>query len=91
MTPARLAILTLVALLVTACVGGGGGSTLKKSEETEAEKAGQLNKQLGTVYLRQGNLALAKEKLERSEKYNPRDPELHSVLALLYERLDIPA
>jgi type IV pilus assembly protein PilF len=91
MTHARLAILTLVAVLVTACVGGGGGSTLKKSEETEAEKAGQLNKQLGTVYLRQGNLALAKEKLERSEKYNPRDPELHSVLALLYERLDVPA
>ena len=46
--------------------------------------------QLGTVYLQQGNLALAKEKLERAEKYNPRDPELHSALALLYERLDIP-
>jgi type IV pilus assembly protein PilF len=66
-----------------------GGPTLAK-EETEAQKAGTLNKQLGTVYLRQGNLALAKEKLERAEKYNPRDPEIHSVLALLYERLDIP-
>jgi type IV pilus assembly protein PilF len=91
MINARLAILSLIALLLTACMSSGSGTTLKRSEETEAEKAGQLNKQLGTVYLRQGNLALAKEKLERSEKYNPRDPELHSVLALLYEKLDIPA
>jgi len=88
----RLAVLiATVGCFLAACVGGGGStSTLKKSEESEAEKAGSLNKQLGTVYLRQGNLALAKEKLERAEQYNPRDPELHSVLALLYERLDIP-
>jgi type IV pilus assembly protein PilF len=91
MIHARLTIITLIAFVLAACVNTGGGSRLKKSEESESEKAGALNKQLGTVYLRQGNLALAKEKLERSEKYNPRDPELHSVLALLYEKLDIPA
>jgi type IV pilus assembly protein PilF len=86
----------MLAVLLAACVSSSGGKNSGnpgsrfKSEETEAEKAGSLNKQLGTVYLRQGNLALAKEKLERAEKYNPRDPEVHSVLALLYERLDIP-
>jgi type IV pilus assembly protein PilF len=78
-------------LMLCGCVSTGGQqSTLRKSESSEAEKAGELNKQLGSVYLRQGNLALAKEKLERAEKYNSRDPELHSVLALLYERLNIP-
>jgi type IV pilus assembly protein PilF len=83
----------LVAMLaLCGCVTSGPPeSSLKKSETSEADKAGQLNKQLGTVYLRQGNLALAKEKLERAEKYNPRDPELHTVLAVLYERLNIPA
>lgn len=89
MTPARLALLAAAALVAAGCMSSSG-SRLAPSEETEAEKAGSLNKQLGTVYLRQGNLALAKEKLERAEKFNPRDAETHSVLALLYERLDIP-
>ncbi len=76
---------------LAACVSsGGGGAQLRGDTQTDAEKAGELNKQLGTEYLRQGNLALAKEKLERAEKYNPRDPEVHSVLAVLYERLGIP-
>jgi type IV pilus assembly protein PilF len=91
---ARLALFALAVSMLAACAGGGGntrGTSNFKSEETESEKAASLNKQLGTVYLRQGNLALAKEKLERAEKYNPRDPETHSVLALLYEKLDIPA
>jgi type IV pilus assembly protein PilF len=84
---AALAVLTALC----GCVSSGGKqSQLKESEFSESDKAGELNKQLGTVYLRQGNLALAKEKLERAEKYNARDPELHSVLALLYERLGIP-
>jgi type IV pilus assembly protein PilF len=87
-----LAVQALLAAIVAGCVTTGDPPrTLKDSEETETEKAGELNKQLGTVYLRQGNLALAKETLERAEKYNPRDPELHSVLAVLYERLGIPA
>jgi type IV pilus assembly protein PilF len=84
----------LAALLLSACMtsttSGGGGQSNLKSGESESDKAASINKQLGTVYLRQGNLALAKEKLERAEKYNPQDPEIHSVLALLYERLDIP-
>jgi type IV pilus assembly protein PilF len=67
-----------------------GGARLAGDTQTSAEKAGELNKQLGTEYFKKGNLALAKEKLERAEKYNPRDAEVHSVLAVLYERLGIP-
>jgi type IV pilus assembly protein PilF len=84
------AALTVLVALGGCVTSGGKQSQLKESDLSESDKAGELNKQLGTVYLRQGNLALAKEKLERAEKYNPRDPELHSVLALLYERLGIP-
>ncbi len=90
----RLAVSTLVVMQLVACsttTTGTKRSNLRDNEETDAQKASTLNKQLGTVYLRQGNLALAKEKLERAEKYNPRDAELHSVLAVLYERLNIPA
>jgi type IV pilus assembly protein PilF len=88
---ARPAAVFAFAVWLTACTTTGGEPTSKfKSDESEAEKAASLNKQLGVVYLKQGNLALAKDKLERAEKFNPRDPETHSVLALLYERLDNP-
>lgn len=85
----HLVLVAMASLLFSACASNSGGSKFK-SEETEAQKASTLNKQLGTLYLKQGNLSLAKEKLERAEKYNPKDAELHSVLALLYERLDMP-
>ena len=38
------------------------------------------NIQLGTAYLQQGNYALAREKLERSLKQNPKDPDVHTSL-----------
>ncbi len=85
-----LVLSVLASALLAGCTTTSTGGPSLAKDQTETEKAGTLNKQLGTVYLRQGNLALAKEKLERAEKYNPRDPEIHSVLALLYERLDIP-
>jgi len=90
MKHSALASILLASLLLGACATTSTGGPGLVKGESDSEKAATLNKQLGTVYLRQGNLALAKEKLERAEKYNPRDPEIHSVLALLYERLDIP-
>src|SRR6185369_17571395 len=86
-----VAVLALSGVLLAGCASGEReGVQLAGDKQTDAEKAGQLNKQLGTEYLRKGNIALAKEKLERAEKYNPRDAEVHSVLAVLYERLGIP-
>jgi type IV pilus assembly protein PilF len=88
---AAVAALALSGALLTGCANGErGGAQLAGDKQTSAEKAGELNKQLGTEYLKKGNLALAKEKLERAEKYNPRDAEVHSVLAVLYERLGSP-
>lgn len=43
--------------------------------------------QLGSVYLQQGNLPVAKDKLERAVKQSPRDPAIHGLLAMLYQRL----
>ena len=91
-----LSVAAIVALAVsgaalTGCASGQrDGAQLAGDSQTSAEKAGEVNKQLGTEYLKKGNLALAKEKLERAEKYNPRDAEIHSVLAVLYERLGSP-
>jgi type IV pilus assembly protein PilF len=74
--------IALCAALIAAC----GSAPRAQGAENKADAA-KYNVQLGVEYIRQGNLGLAKEKLERAEKQNPRDPNVHSSLALLHERL----
>lgn len=71
-------VLLLAALLASGC---GGSSASRKSD------AAAYNVRLGIAYMQQGNLAVAKEKLERAERQDPSSPEVHTALALLYERL----
>ncbi len=59
-----------------------------KADPAEAAK---YNVELGVAYMDRGDLALAKDKLERAEQEAPRDPMVHSALALLFERLEQPA
>ncbi|MGE0582003.1 MAG: type IV pilus biogenesis/stability protein PilW [Steroidobacteraceae bacterium] len=80
----RIAAGSLAALLLAACATGGSGS------ERSAESAASYNVQLGYAYMRQGNLPLAKEKLERAGKQDASNPDVHSALGLLYERLGDP-
>ncbi len=72
--------------LMAACVTTtmDGGKPLKDEDPEDA--AAKYNIQLGTAYLQQGNYALAREKLERSLKQNPKDPDVHTSLGLLYDR-----
>jgi type IV pilus assembly protein PilF len=83
--PLRWAIV-LLACTLAACVTNtkDGGKPLKG--EDPQHTAAKYNVQLGTAYLQQGNYPLAKEKLERSLKQNPRDPDVHTSLALMYDR-----
>jgi type IV pilus assembly protein PilF len=69
-------------LLLCACVTTGD-SPLKKSPSA----AGAANVQLGAAYLQQGNLPVAKEKLERAAEQTPKDPVVHGMLGVLYHRL----
>ncbi len=80
-----LRLLTLIAMTALAgCVSDDGRKPLRQEDPKEA--AAKLNIQLGTAYLQQGKFALAREKLERSAKQNPRDPDVHTSLGLLYDR-----
>ncbi len=75
-------------LLGTALILGGcasAGSSAKKRND-----ASNYNMQLGMAYLNQGELGLAKEKLERAERENPGDPNVHSAMAMLQDRLGHP-
>jgi type IV pilus assembly protein PilF len=46
--------------------------------------------QLGMAYLNQGDLGLAKDKLDRAVAQNPDDPNVHSAMAMLEDRLGHP-
>lgn len=80
MHSSRLVCTLLAAGLLTACVSNGGSAADDKT-------AAEANMQLGVAYLRQGNLPVAKDKLERALQQNPRSASVHSAMALLHERL----
>jgi len=83
---ARVSSLLLVgaaALAIVAC----------SSDRNRAQKktdASNYNMQLGMAYLNQGDLGLAKEKLDRAVIENPGDPNVHSAMAMLQDRLGHP-
>ena len=82
-----LLMVTIATGLLAGCVTStkDGGKPLKQEDPTE--QAGKYNVQLGTAYLQQGNYPLAKEKLERALKQNPKDANVHTSLGLLYDRV----
>jgi type IV pilus assembly protein PilF len=55
--------------------------------ETQRQGAAQANLQLGLGYLQEGNLALAKSKLERANDEDSHNADIHAALGLLDERL----
>jgi type IV pilus assembly protein PilF len=79
---ARISTPVLVALL-------GACSSVPHAESANEEAAG-YNVQLGLGYLQKGDLAIAKQKLERAQSESPHNPRVHSAMGLLYERLGDP-
>jgi type IV pilus assembly protein PilF len=79
----RFGLLLLAAGLscVTPVAGAAGATDLRE--------AARANAQLGLAYLQQGQLALAKEKLERARQQDSRSPDVRTSLAYLYERLEL--
>lgn len=82
MNACRTLLVALIAAALSACAGTGGTAG---PEDSSAAAAANL--QLGSAYLQQGNLPIAKEKLERAVRQAPRDPAVHGLLAMLYQRL----
>ncbi len=74
----------VASLALAACVSDTAPRSTKK------EDAAAFNVQLGIAYMDQGNLQVAKEKLEKALSEDPRLPSVHSALAMLYDRLNKP-
>jgi type IV pilus assembly protein PilF len=78
-----LLLVGAVALALVACAAATNRAK-KKGD------ASNYNMQLGMAYLNQGDLGLAKEKLDRAVAENPGDPNVHSAMAMLQDRLGHP-
>jgi type IV pilus assembly protein PilF len=80
----QLASGLLAALGIVACQSN---KVPPRNEPSRMSQAAAVNLQLGAGYLQQGNLALAKQKLERALSEDPHNAQIHSTLGLLDERL----
>jgi type IV pilus assembly protein PilF len=82
-----LATATAAALLA-GCVSNGQKTV--DGRPIDENGAANANMKLGIAYMQQNKLALAKEKLERAEKQDPKNYEVYWGLASLAERLNNP-
>jgi type IV pilus assembly protein PilF len=80
----RAMLLALPLCLLAACV------TTEDGREVDNKEAAKANVDLGVAYLKQGNLQVAKDKLERAAKQDPKLPEVYWVMATLFERMELP-
>jgi type IV pilus assembly protein PilF len=67
-----------------ACQSNPAPATATASRRSQAAA---VNLQLGVGYLQQGNLQIAKQKLERALSEDAHNPQIHSAMGLLDERL----
>jgi type IV pilus assembly protein PilF len=72
----------LAALLLVAC------SSNSKRQTEKTHEAAVYNVQLGLAYMNQGNLELAKDKLDRAFAQDPDNPDVRSARATLFARLN---
>jgi type IV pilus assembly protein PilF len=66
---------------------GLAGCVSQQSTTKNKNNASDYNTQLGIAYLRQGDIPLAKEKLDRALKENPSNPAVHGARAMLFDRM----
>jgi type IV pilus assembly protein PilF len=76
------------AFLFVLLIAVGGCSSSQQLSKPQPDKASDINLDLGIDYFRKGNLALAKEKIDRSVDQNPRNAKAQAAAGLLYDRLN---
>src|SRR4051794_22428994 len=78
--------------VVAVCAAIGLAACASQQSTTKNNNnASDYNTQLGIAYLRQGDIPLAKEKLDRALKENASNPAVHGARAMLFDRMGQPA
>jgi len=88
---AALVLLLAAALLAGCATSSSSSSTRRSNSDTAAGRkasAAEINVSLGQSYMRQGKLEIAKQKLERALQLDPKLPDAHTVIAVLYEQIN---
>lgn len=82
----------LLAGLILACAGcSGDGSGLRPTTAAENRaKGAEVHTELGQRYMQDGNLEGAMEKLQKALQFDPKYVPAHTVMAVLYERINDP-
>ena len=78
-------------VVATAIVLAVSGCASHSKNEKRKEDASNYNTQLGIDYMNQGDIPLAKEKLDRALKENPGNAKVHTARAMLFDRMHLPA
>jgi len=79
------------AALAAALALAGCASSSPPLHVANEQQAAAANTQLGIQYLNQGDLNLAKAKLDRALQEDPGSADVHSARAMLFERMNLPA
>jgi type IV pilus assembly protein PilF len=77
-------VTSLIVLAVSGCAS-------QSKNEKRKEDASNYNTQLGIDYMNQGDIPLAKDKLDRALKENPSNPKVHTARAMLFDRMHLPS
>jgi len=84
-TPPLHSVWVIVVTVVAAVALDGCASQQRATRKKD--DASDYNTQLGIAYLGQGDVPLAKEKLDRALQENPDNPKVHSARAMLFDRM----
>jgi type IV pilus assembly protein PilF len=87
-TRATTALAVLASLTLGGCASSGSSAPVHMANQREAAAD---NTQLGIQYMNQGDLNLAKMKLDRALAEDPSNANVHSARAMLFERMRQPA
>lgn len=74
-------------MLLIFVAGGLVACQVNSARDVASLKASAANTELGIYYLREGDHALAMNKLTKAVNQNPVNPDAHNAIALLYVRL----
>jgi len=75
-------------LLFAALLASVAPAQAEKSEErVKLEQAAQVNAQLALTYMKQGNLAAARDKIEKALEQDPHTPQTQMAAGFVYDRL----
>jgi type IV pilus assembly protein PilF len=79
-------------LLLAGCISTGGtgvGKNLREDTKSDtARKGAEVHTQLGQQYMQNGDLQTAMEKLNKALQFDPNYAPAHTVIAVLYERIN---